>query len=113
MVDATRDADLFNALGHPSRLRMALALTGGETCVCKLQELVGSDMSTVSKHLAVLRAAGLLENRKQGLWVHYRLKPEGLQRLVACAGVLSSVATSGTASNCGESTPAPQVGTRA
>lgn len=90
MLDPAADADLFKALGHPSRLQMALALAAGETCVCKLQELVGSDMSTVSRHLAVMRAAGLLESRKSGMWVYYRLRPEALRRLAGCVGTLAT-----------------------
>lgn len=88
----TRDANLLKALGHPSRLQMALALTAGETCVCKLQELVGSDVSTVSRHLSVMRAAGLLDSRKSGLWVYYRLRPEALRQLAGCLGALAAAA---------------------
>lgn len=67
-------ANVIKALGHPSRLAMVEALADGERCVCELQELVGSDMSTVSKHLTVLRNAGIVCDRKQGLWVYYSLR---------------------------------------
>ncbi len=60
-------------MAHPSRLAMVEALAGGERCVCELQELVGSDMSTVSRHLSMLRNAGIVSDRKQGQWVYYRL----------------------------------------
>ena len=50
---------VFKALSHPSRLYMVDVLSQGERCVCELTEMVGSDMSTVSKHLSVLKAAGL------------------------------------------------------
>jgi DNA-binding transcriptional ArsR family regulator len=69
-----RKANVIKALAHPSRLAMVEALADGERCVCELQELVGSDMSTVSKHLAILRSAGIVSDRKQGLWVHYSLR---------------------------------------
>ncbi len=73
--NAMRDrADLFKALGHPARLAMVIALGRGEMCVCELQELVGSDISTVSKHLTVLRAVGLVESDKRGKQVFYSLK---------------------------------------
>lgn len=72
---ATRAA-MLKAMGHPSRLLMLQALVEGERCVCELQTLVRSDMSTVSKHLSLLREAGLVQSRKQGLWVHYRLAAE-------------------------------------
>lgn len=84
---ATRAA-VLKAMGHPSRLLMLDALTGGERCVCNLQELVGSDMSTVSKHLSLLRDAGLVQSRKQGLWVHYRLSAEVAELLAAVDRVL-------------------------
>ena len=59
-------AKIFKALGHPSRLLMVDALLDGEKCVCDLQALVGDDMSTVSKHLAVLREAGVVTDEKRG-----------------------------------------------
>ena len=67
-------AQVFKALGHPSRVAMVEALLDGEKCVCELQELVGSDMSTVSRHLSVLRNAGLVDDRKDGLKVFYSLR---------------------------------------
>lgn len=66
-------AQVIKAMGHPSRLAMIEALADGELCVCELQALVGSDMSTVSKHLSVLRNAGIVSGRKKGLWMYYRL----------------------------------------
>ena len=66
-------ADTFKALGHPARLFMAQTLADGERCVCELQEMVGLDVSTVSKHLAVLRSAGLVVDRREGTKVFYRL----------------------------------------
>jgi len=50
------------------------ALAEGEVCVCKLTPLVGADQSTVSKHLAILKNAGLIEDRKQGVMTYYRVK---------------------------------------
>ena len=67
-------AEIFKALGHPARLAMVVALGEGERCVCELQELVGSDMSTVSKHLTVLRTVGLVEADKRGKQVFYSLQ---------------------------------------
>lgn len=84
---ATRAA-MLKAMGHPSRLLMLQALVEGERCVCELQTLVGSDMSTVSKHLSLLREAGLVQSRKQGLWVHYRLSAEVGELLEAVDRVL-------------------------
>jgi ArsR family transcriptional regulator len=83
-----RQAQIFKALAHPSRLAMLEALGGGERCVCDLQKLVGSDMSTVSKHLSVLKAAGLVEDRKEGLWVHYRLRVLCVLEFMECINVV-------------------------
>lgn len=67
-------ARVLKAMAHPSRLAMLDALADGEMCVCDLQKLVGSDMSTVSKHLALMREAGLVTDRRQGLQVFYGLR---------------------------------------
>ncbi len=70
----TARAEIFKALGHPARLAMVQALGDGEQCVCDLQAVVGSDMSTVSKHLTVLRHAGLVDAEKRGKQVFYSLR---------------------------------------
>jgi len=67
-------ARIAKALAHPSRLLMLEAMEEKERCVCELTELVGADQSTVSKHLAVLKQAGLVEDRKEGVMVYYRVK---------------------------------------
>lgn len=77
-------AQIIKAMGHPSRLRMIDALAEGEKCVQDLQALVGSDMSTVSKHLSVLRHAGLVNDRKQGLQVFYSLRVPCIMNFFGC-----------------------------
>lgn len=67
-------AKIIKALAHPSRLMMVDALVEGEKCVCELTELVGSDMSTVSKHLTLMKEAGIVEDRKVGQQVFYSLR---------------------------------------
>ncbi|MGE4424098.1 MAG: ArsR/SmtB family transcription factor [Pseudodesulfovibrio sp.] len=67
-------AKVMKGMAHPSRLMMVDALSRGERCVCDLQELVGADMSTVSKHLTVLKKAGIVEDERRGKQVYYRLK---------------------------------------
>lgn len=64
---------MFKALGHASRLLIVDVLSGGEHCVSELTRLVGSDSSTVSNHLAVLRNVGLVVDEKRGQQVFYRL----------------------------------------
>jgi ArsR family transcriptional regulator len=66
-------ARIAKAFAHPSRLLILDVLDQGEMCVCDLTELVGADQSTVSKHLAVLKHAGLVADRKQGVMTFYRL----------------------------------------
>ena len=67
-------ARILKAMAHPSRLMMIDAMNkGGEICVCDLVDLVGSDQSTVSKHLSILKQAGLVEDRKEGQRSFYRL----------------------------------------
>jgi ArsR family transcriptional regulator len=65
-------ARVAKALAHPSRLLMLDAIAEGEKCVCELTELVGADQSTVSKHLAVLKQAGIINDRKEGPKTFYR-----------------------------------------
>jgi DNA-binding transcriptional ArsR family regulator len=66
-------AAVFKALSHPDRLRMVEMLTEGERCVCELVESVDSGWSTVSRHLSVLKQAGVVTDEKRGLQVFYRL----------------------------------------
>ena len=71
--DLVQRANVFKALGHPDRLRIVDKLEGGEHCVCELVEAVGSSWSTVSRHLSVLKAVGILADEKRGLQVFYRI----------------------------------------
>ena len=64
---------IATALGDANRLRVLLALRQGELCLCHLIGLLELAPSTVSKHLSQLKAAGLVETRREGKWIHYRL----------------------------------------
>ncbi len=64
---------ITKALSDPNRVRILLALHRGELCVCQITELFGFAPSTVSKHLSILRHAGLIFSRKSERWVYYRL----------------------------------------
>jgi ArsR family transcriptional regulator len=77
-------ATVLKALAHPSRLIMIDALAEGEKCVCELQQLVGADISTVSKHLSVMKNAGIVTDRKEGLKVFYRLRVPCVLRFFDC-----------------------------
>lgn len=77
-------AAIFKALGHPARLRMARALVREkELCVSDLQRIAGCDVSTVSRHLAVLKDAGVVGSEKRGLNVWYSLKLACLPQMLA------------------------------
>jgi len=67
-------ARVLKALAHPTRLFIVERLARGEECVCRLTDLVGADMSTVSKHLTVLRSAGIVVDAKRANQVYYRLR---------------------------------------
>ena len=77
-------ARIIKAMGHPSRLFMVDELSRGPRCVCELAELVGADMSTVSRHLSVLKNAGLVQDEKHGSQVHYRLAVECVLNFFDC-----------------------------
>jgi ArsR family transcriptional regulator, arsenate/arsenite/antimonite-responsive transcriptional repressor len=62
--------DVLKALADETRLRALCALRGGELCVCQLIALLELAPSTVSKHLSILRAARLVESRKEGRWIY-------------------------------------------
>ncbi len=73
--------DIANALSDPNRVRLLAACLDGERCVCQLVELIELSNASVSKHLSMLKRAGLLESRKEGRWVHYKM-PESPAAIV-------------------------------
>ena len=80
---------LFKALADGTRLRILGLLLDGEVCVCHIHESLGLPQPKISRHLAYLRRTGLVEARKDGLWVHYRLARMDdpvMQALVDAAG---------------------------
>ncbi|NMB46656.1 MAG: winged helix-turn-helix transcriptional regulator [Firmicutes bacterium] len=78
-------ADLAKALAHPLRLEiLGILLTEGETCVCEITDKVGAQQPTVSKHLSVLRDAGILTSRKDGLMVFYDIRVPCIQGFFDC-----------------------------
>ena len=77
-------AGIIKALAHPSRMLMVDDLSRGERCVCELSELVGADISTVSKHLALLKDAGIVDYRKEGVQHFYRLKAPCVLTVFRC-----------------------------
>ncbi|HAM51718.1 MAG TPA: transcriptional regulator [Nitrospiraceae bacterium] len=77
-------AKIFKALGHPSRLKMVESLFEGERCVCELQAMVGSDISTISKHLNILKEAGILQDERRGTNIYYSLRMKCVANFLGC-----------------------------
>jgi len=91
-------AAIFKALGHPARLRIVEELLGGERCVCELVDVSAGGWSTVSRHLSVLKAAGVVEDEKRGLQVYYRLALPCVGTFLDCLGNGVATAKAGAAS---------------
>lgn len=77
-------ARVAKAMAHPTRLRILDVLQQREWCVCELTELIGADQSTVSRHLAVLRDAGLIADRREGVMTFYRPRVRCLEGFWRC-----------------------------
>lgn len=81
------------ALTEPTRLRILAILDQGELCVCALVAVLQVPQSTVSRHLALLKAAGWICERRQGVWMYYRLARESVPLQAAlCRGILAHLA---------------------
>ena len=80
-----KQAKMLKALAHESRLMIVDRLSRGECSVGALRDLVGGDLSTVSKHLALLRAHGIVEARREGTTVYYRLLTPCVCNFFTCA----------------------------
>lgn len=88
-----RQAEVAKAIAHPLRLAIVDFLREGEQCVCDIAEHVGAERSNVSRHLSVMINAGVLEYRKEGLKVIYRLKCVCILDFFSCiSGVLKQQA---------------------
>jgi ArsR family transcriptional regulator len=92
-----RVLEIAKALADGNRLRALMALAGGELCVCQVIEMLGLAPSTVSKHMSILRQAGLVEARKDGRWIYYRLADRATSKPVkeALAWVRRNLAGTG------------------
>ncbi len=77
-------AKVIKAMAHPTRLFIVDELARGERCVCELRDMIGADISTVSKHLSVLKQAGIVEHEKRGLQVWYNLRVPCILKFFGC-----------------------------
>ncbi|MEA2013493.1 MAG: metalloregulator ArsR/SmtB family transcription factor [Verrucomicrobiota bacterium] len=77
-------AKILKALAHPTRLWMTEQLVNGELCVCKFVAEINADFSTISKHLTILKEAGIVESEKRGKQVFYSLKVPCVLNFMTC-----------------------------
>ena len=84
MAHYKAQAKVLKALAHPSRLLIVDELSKGERCVCELTAMIGAEMPTVSRHLALLKNAGIVEDDKRGAQVFYRLKVRCVMNFFKC-----------------------------
>jgi len=77
-------AKILKALAHPTRLWMAEQLADGERCVCEFVDVIDADFSTISKHLTILKQAGIIEDDKRGKQVFYSLKVPCILNFMHC-----------------------------
>jgi len=77
-------ASVLKALAHPTRLWMVEKLADGERCVCEFVDDIDADFSTVSKHLTILKQAGIIEDDKRGKQVYYSLKVPCVLNFMHC-----------------------------
>jgi len=75
---------VFKALGHPTRLEFVRMLEHRERCVCEFVDAVDIGWSTVSRHLSILKEAGVIEDEKRGMQVYYRLKLPCVISFIKC-----------------------------
>ncbi|MGL4944324.1 MAG: ArsR/SmtB family transcription factor [Thermoguttaceae bacterium] len=83
-LSVEQKVDLFRALAHPTRLQIVEKLNEGEQCVCVLLEMFDIDFSTISRHLTVLREAGIVAADKRGKNVYYSLTCRCLTDFLEC-----------------------------
>jgi ArsR family transcriptional regulator len=77
-------ANIFKALAHPTRLSILEYLAEREHCVCELLDKINADQTTISKHLALMKNAGILESDRRGTMVFYRIKMKCVAGFMSC-----------------------------
>jgi DNA-binding transcriptional ArsR family regulator len=84
LQDYERRSSVIKAIAHPTRLFILDLLREGSLCVCEINERIDADLSTISKHLSLLKNAGLVSSQKKGLQVHYTLEMPCVLDALAC-----------------------------
>ena len=96
-----REAEVFKAIGNPTRLGIVKALADGERCVNEIAEAAGADVSTISLHLTRLRHAGVVTREQRGKHVFYRLSSPQM------AGMLRCISSGHCCGGCDIAVPSP------
>jgi DNA-binding transcriptional ArsR family regulator len=84
-------SELFQTIGPAARIQILLAIGAGETCVCHLEAMLGLRQAALSQHLMALREAGIVSDRRQGRYIHYRLRDPSLLALIRQAAEMQKV----------------------
>jgi len=82
---------IFRTISSPARLRILLAIGKGEACVCHLEAILGYRQSYISQHLMALRSADVLETRREGRYIFYRLRDKRVLKLIQEAGAMAGI----------------------
>jgi ArsR family transcriptional regulator len=80
-----RKSEILKAISQPTRLKILELLREGEKCVCKMLPLLGEEQANVSKHLSIMRQAGIVELRKEGVSSYYRIKDKSVLKILDIA----------------------------
>jgi len=83
-LSVQKKSEIFKALGHPTRLQIVEKLADGEQCVCHLLEMFDVEMSTLSRHLSVLKNAGIVFDERRGKNIFYGLKCPCIVKMFVC-----------------------------
>ena len=81
-MNLEKKAEILKALGQPTRLRIMEYLRDGERCVCEIFPAIGGQQSNVSRHLSVLKQAGLVSDRREGVSIFYRAKDPSVYKIL-------------------------------
>lgn len=85
-------SSILSVLGNPFRIQIAIALSGQEACVCHLEQMLKKRQAFISQHLMVMRDAGLLDTRRDGKYIYYRLADKkGILDLIRSAALIAGV----------------------
>ena len=101
-VNERETALIFKAFCDENRIRIVKLLRSGEKCGCHLLEELSVSLPTLSHHMKILCDSGVVVGRKEGMWMHYSISPEGAARALRCLQVLTALDENQTETPCGD-----------